>query len=119
GARLGIHGRSYERRLAGRSLRRHGLQRAIRGRTVMVSHLVRLRYLLMWNGFRRSVGTMIGAIFSALGFLYFIVMAYILAFVAAFSPIEAVSYTDRGAVLVLCGGVTLIVWIVGPIVFSS
>lgn len=85
----------------------------------MVSHLVRLRYLLMWNGFRRSVGTMIGAIFSALGFLYFIVMAYILAFVAAFSPIEVVSYTDRGAVLVLCGGVTLIVWIVGPIVFSS
>src|SRR5699024_2428019 len=79
----------------------------------------RLRYLLMWNGFRRSVGTMIGAIFSALGFLYFIVMAYILAFVAAFSPIEVVSYTDRGAVLVLCGGVTLIVWIVGPIVFSS
>lgn len=85
----------------------------------MVSHLVRLRYVLMWNGFRRSIGTMIGAIFSALGFLYFIVMAYILAFFAAFAPPEEVTYTDRGAVFVLCGAVTLIVWIVGPIVFSS
>ena len=85
----------------------------------MVSHLVRLRYLLMWNGFRRSVGSMIGAIFSTLGFLYFIVLAYILAFVSASSPVDEVTYTDRGAVLVLCGAVTLLVWIVGPIVFST
>lgn len=85
----------------------------------MVSHLVRLRYLLMWNGFRRSVGTMIGAIFSALGFLYFIVMAYVLAFLAAAIPVQEMSYTARGGVFVLCGAVSLIVWMVGPIIFSS
>ncbi|GAA4112933.1 hypothetical protein [Enteractinococcus coprophilus] len=85
----------------------------------MVPHLIRLRYVLMWNSFRRSVGTMIGAIFSALGFLYFIVMAYILASVAAFAPPEEVTYTDRGAVFVLCGAVTVLVWIIGPIVFST
>ena len=85
----------------------------------MVSHLIRLRYVLMWNGFRRSIGTMIGAIFSALGFLYFIVMAYILAFFAASAPLHEVTYTDRGTVLVLCGAVTLIVWVIGPIVFSA
>lgn len=85
----------------------------------MVSHLIRLRYRLMWNGFRRSVGTMIGAIFSALGFLYFIAMAYVLAFVAAFSPTEEVTLAERGALLVICGAVALIIWIVGPIVLSS
>ncbi len=85
----------------------------------MVSHLVRLRYLFMWNGFRRSVGTMIGAIFSTLGFLYFIVMAYVMAFFVASAPLDEVSYTDRGAIFVLLGTAALIAWVVGPIILSS
>lgn len=85
----------------------------------MVSHLIRLRYRLTWNGLRRSIGSTIGAIFSALGFVYMIVMAYIAAIAVALTPVEELSYTHRGAVLVLVGAVTLIVWIVGPIVFSA
>lgn len=85
----------------------------------MVSHLIRLRYLLTWNGLRRSVGATIGAIFSVLGFLYMIAMAYIAAIVVAFAPVEELSYNARGAVLVLAGVVAFIIWIIGPIVFSA
>lgn len=85
----------------------------------MVSNLIRLRYRLMINGFRRSVGSMIGGIFSVLGYLYMVVMTYILAFVVAAAPVEAISYAERGAIYVLVGAVALIVWIIAPILFSA
>lgn len=85
----------------------------------MVSHLIRLRYRLMWNGFRRSTGTTIGAIVSALGFLYIIALAYISGIFVAFAPIEEVPYSERGAVFVFLGVGALIAWVVGPIVFSA
>lgn len=84
----------------------------------MVSHLVRLRYRLMWNGLRRSTGSMIGAIFAALGFLYMIGMGYLLAIVAATTPVEVLPYTERGALLVLIGAVTIIIWAIAPLLFS-
>lgn len=85
----------------------------------MVSHLIRLRYLLMWNGFRRSTGAIVGAIFSTLGYLYFIAMAYVAAVVIALTPVHELSYAQRGAPFILLGAVFVIGWIVGPIVFSS
>lgn len=85
----------------------------------MVSHLIRLRYRLTWNGLRRSVGATIGAIFSVLGYLYLIVLAYLLAIVVALAPVEELSYANRGGVLVLAAAVVLVIWIVGPIVSSA
>lgn len=85
----------------------------------MVSHLIRLRYRLMWNGFRRSIGTMIGAIFSALGYLYMLGMTYLLAVFAAVTPVQELSFQARGGLLVIAGAIALIVWIMGPIIFSS
>ena len=85
----------------------------------MVSHLIRLRYRLTWNGLRRSVGSTIGAIFSALGFLYMIGMVYVAAIAAALTPASELSYAARGGIFVLAGAIALIVWIVGPIVFSA
>lgn len=85
----------------------------------MVSHLIRLRYRLMWNGFRRSTGAMIGAIFSTLGYLYLIGMAYFAAIgIVMLSP-DTISYAQRGAPFILLGAVFVIGWVVGPIVFSS
>ena len=85
----------------------------------MVSHLIRLRYRLMWNGFRRSTGSMVGAIFSALGYLYLIGMVYFAAVVLAITPAAEVSYTQRSAPFVLAGVIFFIGWVVGPIVFSA
>ena len=85
----------------------------------MVSHLIRLRYRLMWNGFRRSAGAAIGAIFSVLGYLYLLAMVYIAAVVAALTPVADISFTDRGAVLVLVTGVVLLSWLIGPILLSA
>lgn len=85
----------------------------------MVSHLIRLRYRLMWNGFRRSTGATVGAIFSLLGFLYMIGMAYLAAIVVANTSAADISFADRGAPFVLLGGLFLIGWVVGPIVFSA
>ena len=67
----------------------------------MVSHLIRLRYRLMWNGFRRSTGAMIGAIFSTLGYLYLIGMAYFAAIGIVMVSPETISYAQRGAPFIL------------------
>lgn len=85
----------------------------------MVSHLIRLRYRLTFNGLRRSVGAIIGAIFSVLGYLYMIALAYILTVVVAMTPVDELGYADRGAVLVLVAAIALIAWLVGPIIFSA
>lgn len=85
----------------------------------MVSHLIRLRYRLMWNGFRRSTWSMVGAIFSALGYVYLIGMVYFAAIVLAATPAAEVSYTQRSAPFVLAGVIFFIGWVVGPIVFSA
>lgn len=85
----------------------------------MVSHLIRLRYLLMWNGFRRSTGAIVGTIFSTLGYLYFIAMGYVAAIVLATVPTHEISYAERGAPFTLLGVILVFGWIVGPIVFSS
>lgn len=85
----------------------------------MVSHLIRLRYRLTFNGLRRSAGSIIGTIFSVLGFLYTIAMAYLITVLVALTPVTELSYSDRGAVLVLGAAVVLIAWIVGPIIFSA
>lgn len=85
----------------------------------MVSHLIRLRYLLMWNGFRRSTGATVGAIFSTLGYLYLIGMAYLAAIVIANASVNEISYAQRAAPFILVGAVFVVGWIVGPIVFSS
>lgn len=85
----------------------------------MVSHLIRLRYRLMWNGFRRSTGTTIGAIFSTLGYLYLIGMSYFVAITIATVPTAELSYAQRGAPFILFGAVVVIGWVIGPILFSA
>ena len=85
----------------------------------MVSHLIRLRYRLTWNGLRRSVGATIGAIVSVLGYLYMIALAYIATVAVALTPVEELSYANRGAVLVLASAFVLVMWLLGPIIFSA
>ena len=85
----------------------------------MVSHLIRLRYRLMWNGLRRSVGAIIGAIFSVLGYLYMIAIAYIAAVVAGITPVAELDYSVRGAILVLVTGAALLIWLFGPILIAA
>jgi ABC-2 type transport system permease protein len=80
----------------------------------MVAHLVRLRFLILWNGLRRSTWQFIASILGALYGLGLVGLVVVGLFALSFVPEELAR-----TVIVLGGSLTVVAWVLLPLVATG
>lgn len=80
----------------------------------MVAHLVRLRFIILWNGLKRSPWQLVGAILGALYGLFLLVMLVVGLIALSFAPLEVAR-----TVVILGGALTIVGWLLGPLLATG
>lgn len=80
----------------------------------MVAHLVRLRFLILWNGLRKSTWQLVASILGALYGLFLLVTLVVGLVALSFAP-EDVART----VVILGGAATILGWLIGPVLATG
>jgi ABC-2 type transport system permease protein len=80
----------------------------------MVAHLVRLRFLILWNGLKKSPWQIVATILGGLYGLFLLGMVIVGLVALSFAPVELTR-----TVIVLGGAVTIVGWLFGPLIATG
>jgi ABC-2 type transport system permease protein len=80
----------------------------------MVAHLVRLRFLILWNGLKKSPWQLVGTILAALYGLFLLGMVIVGLITLSFAPVELAR-----SIIVLGGAVTILGWLFAPLLATG
>jgi ABC-2 type transport system permease protein len=80
----------------------------------MVAHLVRLRFLILWNGLKKSPWQLVATVLGVLYGLFLLGMVIVGLVALSFAPVELAR-----TVIVLGGAVTVLGWLFGPLIATG